>query len=123
MTERTIHLAFSASQKPPGHSVGPTLKRAPFWTSVVLLTSLGYWVFPGHTYLQADTQIYVPMMERIYNPVLFSNDLMVSHPYLTLTAYDEIATGLRDYAGLDFEDGLKLQQLLFLRVRGGRSSP
>jgi hypothetical protein len=80
---------------------------------VAVLTGLGYFVFPGHTYLQADTQIYVPMMERIYNPVLFSNDLMITRPHLALTAYDEIATGLRDYAGLDFEHGLKLEQLIF----------
>jgi hypothetical protein len=80
---------------------------------VVLFTGLGYFVFPGHTYLQADTQIYVPMMERIYNPALFVNDPMISRPYLALTAYDEIATGLRNYAGLDFEHGLKFQQVVF----------
>jgi hypothetical protein len=89
------------------------MKSAPFWASVILLTGLGYWVFPGHTYLEADTQIYVPMMERIYNPVLFSEDPMISRPYLALTAYDEIAIALRNYAGLDFEVGLKLQHLLF----------
>jgi hypothetical protein len=85
---------------------------AGFWGSVVLLTGLGY-VFPGHTYLQQDTQIYVPMMERIYNPVLFLNDPMITRPYLALTAYDEIAIALRNYAGLNFERGLKLQQLVF----------
>jgi len=89
------------------------VRSAGFWGSVVLLTGLGYFVFPGHTYLQADTQIYVPMMERIYNPVLFSNDPMITRPWLALTAYDEIAIGLRNYAGLDFEHGLKLQQLVF----------
>jgi hypothetical protein len=70
-------------------------------------------VFPGHTYLQADTRIYVPMMERIYNPILFLNDPMITRPHLALTAYDEIAIGLRNYAGLDFEHGLKFQQIIF----------
>lgn len=70
-------------------------------------------MFPGHTYLQTDTQIYVPMMERIYNPVLFSNDPMVQHSHLALTAYDEIVIALRNYTGLDFEAGLKLLQLVF----------
>jgi hypothetical protein len=88
-------------------------KSAPFWGAVIVLTVLGYWVFPGHAYLEADTQIYVPMMERIYNPVLFSNDPMISRPHLALTAYDEIAIGLRNYVGLEFENGLKLQQVLF----------
>ena len=78
-----------------------------------MLTGLGYFAFPGHSYLQEDTQIYVPMMERIYNPVLFTNDPMITRPHLALTAYDEIAMALRNYAGLDFERGLKLQQIIF----------
>lgn len=89
------------------------MRSAGFWVSVAALTALGYFVFPGHTYLQTDTQIYVPMMERIYNPVLFTEDPMISRPHLALTAYDEIAIGLRNYAGLDFEHGLKLQHFLF----------
>ena len=88
-------------------------KPAIFWGSVLLITCLGIFVFPGHSYLSADTQIYVPMMERIYNPVLFFSDPMVTRPHLALTAYDEIAIALRNYAGLDFEHGLKLQQLIF----------
>jgi hypothetical protein len=86
---------------------------APFWASVIVLTGLGYWSFPGHSYLESDTQIWVPMMERIYNPVLFSDDHMVSRPYLALTAYDEITVGLREYAGLDFQHGLQIQQVVF----------
>jgi hypothetical protein len=86
---------------------------------VGLLTGLGYFVFPGHSYLQEDTQIYVPMMERIYNPVLFSGDPMITRPYLALTAYDEIATALRNYAGLDFERGLKVQQIVFRACAAG----
>lgn len=80
---------------------------------MLLLSALGYFAFPGHSYLQADTQIYVPMMERIYNPALFTNDPMVTHPHLALTAYDEIAVFLRNYAGLNFENGLKFQQMVF----------
>jgi hypothetical protein len=53
------------------------------------------------------------MMERIYNPILFSNDPMIQRPHLALTAYDEIAIALRNYAGLNFEYGLKLQQIIF----------
>ncbi len=66
-------------------------------------------------YLQADTQIYVPMMERIYNPVVLSNDPMIAraHGALGLTAYDEIVIALRNYAGLDFEYSLKALQFLF----------
>ncbi len=89
------------------------MRPASWWGSVILLTGLGFFVFPGHSYLQSDTQIYVPMMERIYNPVLFYDDLMIKRPHLALTAYDEIAIALRNYAGLDFENGLKLLQIVF----------
>jgi hypothetical protein len=89
------------------------LKLATFWGSVALLTGLGYFMFPGHTYLQADTQLYVPMMERIDNPVLFSADPLVTSPRLVLTAFDELAITMRNYAGLDFEHGLKVQQVVF----------
>ena len=88
-------------------------KLPSFWASVVLLTCLGYFAFPGHTYLQADTQIYVPMTEHVDNPILFTEDLLASRPYLSLTAYDEITIALRNYFGLDFEHGLKSQQVLF----------
>jgi hypothetical protein len=89
------------------------MQQVSWWGSVILLTGLGFFVFPGHSYLQGDTQIYVPMMERIYNPVLFYDDPMIKRPHLALTAYDEIAIALRNYAGLDFENGLKLQQIVF----------
>ena len=97
-------------------------KPALFGASIVLLTGLGYFAFPGHTYLQGDSQIYVPMTERVDNPILFTEDSLASHPHLSLTAYDEIAIALRNYFGLDFEHGLKFQQLLFrgCEAAGGR---
>ena len=38
---------------------------------IVALTLLGFFAFPGHTYLQSDTQIYVPMLEHIWDPSTF----------------------------------------------------
>src|SRR5271157_938904 len=38
--------------------------------SVAAIALLGYFLFPGHTYLQADTLIYVPTIERAQNPSL-----------------------------------------------------
>ena len=32
---------------------------------IAAFTWLGFRVFPGHTYLQSDTQIYLPMLERL----------------------------------------------------------
>ena len=36
--------------------------------AVLALTSISFFVFPGHTILQADTQIYIPILERLADP-------------------------------------------------------
>ena len=80
---------------------------------VVVLTALTYFVFPGHTYLQQDTQIYVPMLEKLDDPSLFAHELLTSRPHLAWTLYDEIALALRKVTGLEWEPILAGQQLLF----------
>ncbi len=50
---------------------------------------LEFKVFPGHSYLEGDTQIYLPMLERMDAPGLLSRDLVATSPTLSLTAYDE----------------------------------
>lgn len=74
--------------------------------------ALGFFVFPGHTYLQQDSQIYLPMMERIADPTVLANDLIATHPHLSFTVYDEIATGWKRLTGLDMQSILVAQQLL-----------
>src|SRR5258708_5335172 len=81
--------------------------------SIVVITLLGYFLFPGHTYLQSDTQIYVPMMERMRDPGLFTRDIAVTRPHLAYTAYDEITSGLARGTGLDLEKVLTIEQLVF----------
>lgn len=83
--------------------------------ALAALAILGYFHFPGHTYLQSDTQIYVPMMERIEDPGLFANDFMVTRPHIAYTLYDEATLGLRKLTGLGFERALQSQQIV-LRV-------
>jgi hypothetical protein len=80
---------------------------------VAVLTALTYLVFPGHTYLQQDTQIYLPMLEKLENPALFTRELLTSRPHLAWTVYDETALGLRRATGLSFETILSGEQLLF----------
>jgi hypothetical protein len=86
--------------------------KALLWAGgVPLITLLGYWLFPGHTYLQSDTQIYIPMLERLHNPALYPRDIVALRPHLTLTVYDETALFFRQIAG--FETVLTAEQLLF----------
>jgi len=83
---------------------------------ILILTAAGYWIFPGHTWLQSDTQIYVPMLERLWNPSVLSRDFMVEHPHMAFTIYDEVAVGLRRLTGLGFHEVLAAQQFFFRAV-------
>jgi hypothetical protein len=79
----------------------------------VLFTWLGFRWFPGHTYLQSDTQIYLPMMERLDRPGYLARDFVATRPHISFTVYDEITLALRKAAHLDFEQALVAQQLAF----------
>jgi hypothetical protein len=88
--------------------------KALFWlTAVLLITLLGYFLFPGHTYLQSDTQIYIPMLERLHNPSLFTRDIVALRPHLTFTIYDDTALAFKRLTHADFEWILTAEQLLF----------
>lgn len=80
---------------------------------IVSVTWLGFEIFPGHTYLQSDTQIYLPMLERLDAPGFLSRDLVATHPHLTYTIYDEVALFVHAVTGLSFKTALIAQQLLY----------
>ncbi len=80
---------------------------------LLVLMLLGFFVFPGHTWLQSDTQIYAPMLDRMMDPALFPKDELALRPHVTWTLYDEIAIGLRHLTGADLERVLGGQQLAF----------
>jgi hypothetical protein len=81
--------------------------------AICALTLLNYFQFPGHTYLQADTQIYVPILEHIWDPSVLTSDLIVQKPHVSFTLYDELAEGLRKLTGLPFRQVLAAEQILF----------
>lgn len=80
---------------------------------IVLLTLLGFFQFPGHTFLQADTQIYIPILEHFRDHSVFDRELIAQDPHVAFTIYDEVALALRRISGLDFQAVLTAQQLLF----------
>ncbi len=84
---------------------------------IVCLTLLGFFRFPGHTFLQSDTQIYIPILERLWNPDVFGREPVALDPHVSFTIYDEMALLLRRVTGLDFESVLIAQQLI-LRALG-----
>jgi hypothetical protein len=77
--------------------------------ALALLTFFGY---PGHTWLQQDTQIYVPLMEHQRDAAALRNDLLVQYPHLAFTLYDEVTRGLRAVTRQDFREVLAAQQIL-----------
>jgi uncharacterized membrane protein len=85
------------------------------WTAAAILglTLLNFFQFPGHTWLQQDTQIYAPILEHLWDPSVLQNDIVARHPHVAFTLYDEIALALRRVTGFDFQYVLQAQQLLF----------
>ncbi|MBL8178286.1 MAG: hypothetical protein JNK48_26660 [Bryobacterales bacterium] len=83
------------------------------WLALAALTALGFVYFPGHTYLQSDTQIYVPILERLNDRSLFQDEIIAQRPHVSFTMYDEAALWLRHLTGWGFRDVLALQQIVF----------
>lgn len=84
---------------------------------ITAITWFEFEVFPGHTYLQGDTQIFLPILERLDAPGYLSRDLVATHPNVTYTIYDEVTLFLHEATGLSFRTAL-LSQQMFCRAAG-----
>lgn len=85
----------------------------PAGLGVAVLALLSYFVFPGHTYLQADTQVYLPILKRLADPSLFEKEMLARYPHVAFTIYDETAVGLHRLTGIEFRELLAGAQILF----------
>src|SRR3954451_21900495 len=85
-----------------------SLATASLCLAFALLT---FFQFPGHTWLQQDTQIYAPILEHLRDPGVLRNDIVVQQPHLAYSLYDEVAMGLRALTGLGFHEVLAGQQI------------
>lgn len=81
--------------------------------ALALLTLLTYFQFPGHTYLTQDSQIYVPILEHLWDPSALPRDILVERPHVAFTIYDEVALSLRWLTRTGFHQILAAQQMLF----------
>jgi hypothetical protein len=81
--------------------------------TIVVLTLLGWLFFPGHTFLHSDSQIYLPILERLRDPTLYPNDPVALRPHVSYTIYDEAARVGRWITGLEFQWVLVAQQILW----------
>jgi hypothetical protein len=80
--------------------------------AIVGLTLLGFFQFPGHTWLQQDTQIYIPILEHLWDGSVLSQDLLVQRPHVAFTLYDELAVALRWITGAAFQPILEVLQIV-----------
>ena len=80
--------------------------------SAVALALLTFVQFPGHTWLQQDSQIYAPALEHQRDPSVLRNDILVKQSLLAYTLYDEAAQALRGLTGLGFREVLAFEQVL-----------
>jgi hypothetical protein len=76
------------------------------------LALLTFFEFPGHTWLQQDTQIYVPILEHQRDASVLRNDILVQHPHVAYTLYDEISLALRGLTSGSFRSVLAAQQIV-----------
>ena len=89
------------------------MKRAWVGGAILAVSFVHFFQFPGHTWLQSDTQIYVPILEHMWNPSVLAKDLIVQHPHVAFTLYDETAVALRKVTGLEFRLVLESEQFIF----------
>jgi len=89
--------------------LAPLVKNA---AGILAIAALTWFQFPGHTWLQQDTQIYVPILEHLRNPDVLRRDILVARPHVSFTLYDETARALARVTGLGFRAVLESQQFV-----------
>src|SRR5260370_25764701 len=72
---------------------------------------LSFFQFPGHTWLQQDTQICAPILEHLHDPAVLRNDILVQRPHVAFTLYDEAALARRAISHTEFREVLAAQQI------------
>lgn len=77
--------------------------------ALVVCALIEFYVYPGHSYLRGESQVIVPMLERLQFPGLLSRDLVATHPILRYTAFDEMTLALTRIVRLNLENALALQ--------------
>jgi hypothetical protein len=80
--------------------------------AIVALTLLTFFQFPGHTWLQSDTQIYGPILEHMRDPSVLGKDILVERPHVAFTIYDEITVAWARVTGLSIERVLAGEQIV-----------
>ena len=89
------------------------MSRLATGAALAVLTLLSWLSFPGHTWLQQDTQIYAPILEHQWDHRVLNQDLLVQHPHVAYTLYDVVTNAVRRTTGATLEHALAGEQLVF----------
>jgi hypothetical protein len=89
------------------------MNRAVAGAVILALAIVSFIHFPGHTWLQSDTQIYAPILEHLWDPTVLTKEMLVDRPHVSFTIYDELAIGLRRLTGLGFREVLLGEHFVF----------
>ncbi len=81
--------------------------------SLILATWFSFSLYPGSTFCEEDTQIYLPILERVLNPSLLRQDLITQYPHTQFTLYDELIVLVARDSGLDLKTVMVDFQFLF----------
>src|SRR5262245_1412659 len=88
------------------------MRRLAIAGAALAISFLTYFQFPGHTWLQQDSQIYMPVLENQYDHAILRNDILVQESHLAYTLYDDIALPLRRFTPFSYREILAAQQIL-----------
>jgi hypothetical protein len=88
------------------------MKNLAVAAAILAIAALTWFEFPGHTWLQQDTQIYVPILEHLRDPAVLRRDILVSRQHVSYTLYDETARALAWLTGLDLRQVLEGEQFV-----------
>jgi len=80
-----------------------TQARAVVLLAILLLTTISFAWFPGHTFLLSDTQVYLPILQHIEDPGMLAADPMAIRPHVSFTVWDDLVLGLRHLTRLPWD--------------------
>src|SRR5512140_818839 len=80
---------------------------------LAVLAILGFFIYPGHTFIESDSQIFMPVVLHRVSPTLFTSDSMISGTHTAFTVWDELLLGVHRATGWDFESTLYVLQMIF----------
>lgn len=87
------------------------MKPAAIAAACLALSLVTFFQFPGHSWLQQDSQIYAPILEHLRDPSVLANELLAERAHVAYTLYDEITRALCAATRLDIRDALALEQI------------